>query len=97
MTTCESAYKQVLEIVNNSAIPSANHPMPHHINRHSLPVSRVQGYSVLTDTNKDSVFTCLDLPRMDRREVVPYLSAEYPSMDEVCFSPFYSSFFYLSP
>ena len=55
------------------------------INRRSLPVPRVQGYSVLTDTNEDSVFTRLDLPLSDPWEVVPYLSAEYPSRDEVCF------------
>ena len=55
------------------------------INRCTLPVPHVQDYSVLTDTNEDSVFTCLDLPRMDTREVVPYLSAEYPSMDDVRF------------
>ena len=59
------------------------------INCCTLPVPCVQGYSVLTDTNEDSVFTRLDLPRMDTQEVVPYLSAEYPSMDDVCF-PLYS-------
>ena len=62
------------------------------INRHSLPVPRVQGYSVLTDTDEDSVFTCLDLPLADPREVVPYLSAEYPSRDEVCSFSFFSPF-----
>ena len=62
------------------------------INRRTLPVPHVQGYSVLTDTNKDSVFTRLDLPLLDTREVVPYLSAEYPSRDEVRFPLFSSSF-----
>ena len=60
------------------------------INRRNLPVPRVQGYSVLTDTNEDSVFTRLDLPLADRWEVVPYLSAEYPTRDEVCLFPFLS-------
>ena len=55
------------------------------INHRNLPVPRVQGYSVLTDNNEDSVFTRLDLPLADRREVIPYLSAEYPSRDEVCY------------
>ena len=74
--------------MNKSAIP-AKLTMPairSTINRRTLPVPRVQGYSVLTDTNEDSVFTRLDLPLADRREVVPYLSAEYPTRDEVrCF------------
>ena len=71
--------------MNKSAIP-AKLTMPairSTINRRILPVPRVQGYSVLTDTNEDSVFTRLDLPLADRREVVPYLSAEYPTRDEV--------------
>ena len=63
------------------------------INRRTLPVPCVQGYSVLTDTNEDSVFTRLDLPLSDTREVVPYLSAEYPSRDEVCSFLFSSSFY----
>ena len=63
------------------------------INHHTLPVPRVQGYSVLTDTNEDFVFTRLNLP--DTREVVPYLSAEYPSRDEVCFLLFSFSSFWL--
>ena len=55
------------------------------INHRTLPLPHVQGYSVLTDTNEDSVFTRLDLRLMDNREVVPYLSAEYPSRDDVRF------------
>ena len=96
MITCESAYKQWLENVNNSAIP---HTMPAQrstINRRLLPVPRVQGYSVLADTNEDSVFTRLDLPRMDTQEVVPYLSAEYPTLDEVCPDLIYLSFLLIS-
>ena len=65
------------------------------INRRTLPVPHVQGYSVLTDTNEDSVFTRLDLPLSDPREVVPYLSVEYPSRDEVCFPSFPRSRFNL--
>ena len=54
------------------------------INCRLLPVPCVQSYSVLTDTNKDSVFTRINLPCMDTQEVIPYLSAKYPLMDDIC-------------
>jgi hypothetical protein len=83
--TCESAYKPDEEIVNNSAIPLLTMP-PHRttpIDRRLLPVPRVMGYSAILDHNEDEVFTRLDLPLMDPRDVVPYTTPEYPSLDNV--------------
>ena len=50
------------------------------------PVPRVMGYSALFDINTDEVFTRLDLPIMDPREVVLYTTVDYPTRDNV--SPF---------
>jgi hypothetical protein len=94
--TCESAYKPGEEIVNNSAIPLLIMP-PHRttrIDRRVLPVPRVMGYSAILDTNEDEVFTRLDLPLMDPRDVVPYTTPEYPSLDNV--SPLHQLFFFFS-
>ena len=41
------------------------------------------GYSALFDINTDEVFTRLDLPIMDPREVVPYTTVDYPTRDNV--------------
>ena len=41
------------------------------------------GYSALFDLNTDEVFTHLDLPIMDHREVVPYTTIDYPTRDNV--------------
>ena len=61
--------------------------MPPHrtptVDRRTRPVPRVMGYSALFDINTDEVFTRLDLPIMDPREVVPYTTVDYPSRDNV--------------
>ena len=73
--------------MNNSAISLAitlTMP-PHHssLDHHTHPVPHVMGYSTLFDLNTDEVFTQLDLPSMDFRDVVPYTTVDYPSRDNV--------------
>ena len=67
------------------------------IDRRTHPIPRMMGYSALFDTNMDEVFTRLDLPSMDFRDVVPYTTVDYPSQDNVgvsfCFSFLVSSGF----
>ena len=62
------------------------------IDRCTRPVPCMMGYSALFDTNMDEVFTRLNLPSMDFREVVPYTTVDYPSRDNVSVSscPFLS-------
>ena len=72
--------------MNNSAIPQLTLDMPPHhssSDRHTCSVPRVMGYSALFNVNKDEVFTHMDLPAMDPRDVVPYTTLEYPSQDDV--------------
>ena len=57
------------------------------VSSRTRPVPRVMGYSALFDLNTDEVFTRLDLPIMDPREVVPYTTVDYPSRDNVSPSP----------
>ena len=61
--------------------------MPPHctstVDCHTRPVPYVMGYSALFDINPDEVFTHLDLPLMDPRDVVPYTTVNYPSRDNV--------------
>ena len=61
--------------------------MPPHrtstVSSRTRPVPRVMGYSALFDLNTDEVFTRLDLPIMDPREVVPYTTVDYPTRDNV--------------
>ena len=73
--------------------------MPPHctpIDRHTRPVPRVMGYSALFDLNTDEVFTHLDLPHMDFRDVVPYTTVDYPSWDDVSISSFCHPYSFLS-
>ena len=59
------------------------------VSHRTCPVPRVMGYSALFDLNTDEVFTHLDLPLMDPREVVPYTTVDYPTRDNVSlFYPF---------
>ena len=53
------------------------------VSSRTRPVPRVMGYSALFDLNTDEVFTRLDLPIMDPREVVPYTTVDYPTRDNV--------------
>ena len=53
------------------------------VSSRTRPVPRVMGYSALFDLNTDEVFTRLDLPIMDPREVIPYTTVDYPSRDNV--------------
>ena len=53
------------------------------VSSRTCPVPRVMGYSTLFDLNTDEVFTRLDLPIMDPREVIPYTTVDYPSRDNV--------------
>ena len=57
------------------------------VSHRTRPVPRVMGYSALFDLNTDEVFTRLDLPLMDPREVVPYTTINYPSRDNVSLLP----------
>ena len=61
--------------------------MPPHrtstVSSRTRPVPCVMGYSALFDLNTDEVFTRLDLPIMDPREVVPYTTVDYPTRDNV--------------
>ena len=65
--------------------------MPPHrtstLDRRTRPVPRVMGYSALFDLNTDEVFTRLDLPLMDPRDIVPYTTVDYPSRDNVSLHP----------
>ena len=64
---------------------------PHHtstVDHCTRPVPRVMGYSALFDLNTDEVFTRLDLPLMDPRDIVPYTTIDYPSRDNVSLLPF---------
>ena len=53
------------------------------VSHRTHPVPCVMGYSALFDLNTDEVFTRLDLPIMDPREVVPYTTVDYPTRDNV--------------
>ena len=53
------------------------------VSSRTRPVPRVMGYSALFDLNTNKVFTRLNLPIMDPREVVPYTTVDYPTRDNV--------------
>ena len=75
--------------MNNSAISPLPIDMPphhSHSDRCTRPVPHVVGYLALFDTNKDEVFTHMDLPAMDPQDIVPYTTVEYSSQDNVSLS-----------
>ena len=85
--------------MNNSAIslllshimpPSRNNSRTH---RQFGPVPRVVGYNAALHIDDSEVYTRLDLPLADHRDVVPFGDNPYPTLDEVIISLSFS--FYL--
>ena len=70
--------------------PSHNNSQTH---RQFGPVPRVVGYNTALHIEDPEVYTCLDQPLADARDVVPFGDHPYPTLDEVStFYPFIDSF-----